>query len=88
MLAHTIIVLGGLVVLQDHTNHVCGVGATVYRREHARGVLVRRLIVKTVGNDPREACQKAHRSPACAWRRLGAIQGVTQLGAWPLRGIP
>jgi hypothetical protein len=24
---------GGLVVLRDHTNHVCGVAATVYRRE-------------------------------------------------------
>ena len=25
--------IGGLVVLRDHTNHVCGVAATVYRRE-------------------------------------------------------
>jgi hypothetical protein len=25
--------LAGLVVLRDHTNRVCGVGATVYRRE-------------------------------------------------------
>ena len=25
--------IGGLVVLQDHTNHVCGVATTVYRRE-------------------------------------------------------
>ena len=26
--------LAGLVVLQDHTKHVCVVAATVYRREH------------------------------------------------------
>ena len=25
--------IGGLVVLRDHTNRVCGVAATVYRRE-------------------------------------------------------
>jgi hypothetical protein len=24
----------GLVVLRDHTNHACGVAATMYRREH------------------------------------------------------
>ena len=30
---HHCCTLEGLVVLQDHTNHVCGVAATVYRRE-------------------------------------------------------
>ena len=33
MLAHIIVILGGLLVLRDHTNCVCGVAATVYRRE-------------------------------------------------------
>ena len=34
MLAHTIVVhQRGLVVLRDHTNRVCGVAITMYRRE-------------------------------------------------------
>ena len=31
--AHHCCTLEGLVVLRDHTNRVCGVAATVYRRE-------------------------------------------------------
>ena len=33
MPAHIIVILGGLLVLRDHTNCVCGVAATVYWRE-------------------------------------------------------
>ena len=33
MLAHHCCTLEGLVVLRDHTNRVCGVATTVYRRE-------------------------------------------------------
>ena len=31
--AHHCCTSEGLVVLRDHTNHVCGVAATIYRRE-------------------------------------------------------
>ena len=36
--------------MRDHTNRVCGVAATVYRREQGRGVSARSLIVKTAGS--------------------------------------
>ena len=78
----------GLVVLRDHTNRACGVAATVYRGNKARGVSAGSLIVKTAGNGPGEACRKAHRRPTCEWGRPGAIHGVTRPGAWPLQGIP
>ena len=38
----------GLVVLRYHTNRVCGVAATMYGGNKARGVSARSLIVKTV----------------------------------------
>ena len=37
----------GLVVLRDHTNCVCGVATTMYRRE--QGILAGSLIVETTG---------------------------------------
>ena len=40
----------GLVVLRDHTNRVCGVAATVYRREQGP----RRLVQKLDSEDGRE----------------------------------
>jgi hypothetical protein len=33
----------GLVVLQDHTNHVCGMAATVYRREQGSRQFAQKL---------------------------------------------
>ena len=78
----------GLVFLRDHTNRDCGVAATVYGGNKARGGSAGSLIVKTVGSGLGEACRKAHRRPTCAWGRPGAIHGVTRPGAWPLRGIP
>ena len=62
----------GLVVLRDHTNRVCGVASTMYRREQG----------------PRCFGRKAHQRPTCAWGRPGAIHRVARPGAWPLRGIP
>ena len=38
-----------LVVLRDHTNHVCGVVGTCTEGNKARGVLAGSLIVKTAG---------------------------------------
>jgi hypothetical protein len=43
VLVRTIVVLGGLVVLRDHTNHVCGVATTVYRREQGSRRFGRKL---------------------------------------------
>jgi hypothetical protein len=80
--------LVGLVVLQDHTNQACDVGATVYRREQGPWWFSRKLDSEDGGSSPGEACWKAHRRPTRAWGRTGAIHGVTQPGAWPLRGIP
>ena len=78
----------GLVVLRDHTNRVCGVAATVYQGNKARGGSAGSLIVKTVGSIRERLVRKAHRRPTCAWGRPEAIHGVTRSGAWPLRGIP
>ena len=39
-----------LVVLRDHTNHVCGVAVTVYRRKQGPHILAESLIVKTAGS--------------------------------------
>ena len=52
------------------------------------GVLAGTLIVKTAESGLGEACRKAHRRPTYAWGRPGAIHRVSQLGAWPLQGIP
>lgn len=78
----------GLVVLRDHTNRVCGVAATVYRREQGPRRFGRKLDSEDGGEHPGEACRKARRRPTCAWGRPEAIHGVTRPGAWPLRGIP
>jgi hypothetical protein len=78
----------GLVVLQDHTNRACDVAATVYRRQQGPWRFGRKIDSEDSGSGPGEACWKAHRRPTCAWGRTGAIHRVTQLGAWPLRGIP
>ena len=78
----------GLVVLRDHTNRVCGVAATVYRREQGPWRFGQKLNSEDGGEHPREACWKAYRRTTCVWGRLEAIHGVTRSGAWPLRGIP
>ena len=86
--AHYCYTSEGLVVLQDHTNQVCGVAATVYRREQGPQHFGRKLDTEDGGDHPGEACQKARRRPTCAWGRPEAIHGVTQPRVWPLRGIP
>ena len=78
----------GLVVLRNYTNRVCGVAATVYRREQGPRRFGWKLDSEDGGEHPGEACRKARRRPTCAWGRPKAIHGVTRLGAWPLRGIP
>ena len=78
----------GLVVLRDHINRVCGVVATVYRREQGPRRFSRKLDSEDGGEHPREACRKARQRPTCAWGRPEAIHEVTLSRAWPLRGIP
>ena len=78
----------GLVVLRDHTNRICGVAATVYRREQGPWRFGRKLDSEDGGEHPGEACWKARRRPTSVWGRPEAIHGVTRPGAWPLRGIP
>ena len=73
---------------EDHTNRVCGVAATVYRREQGPRRFSWKLDSEDSGEHSGEACRKARRTPTCAWGRPEAIHGVTWLGAWPLRGIP
>ena len=78
----------GLVVLRDHTNRICGVATTMYRREQGPWHFGQKLDSEDGGRSgPGEACQKAHQRPTYAWVRPRAIHGVTRL-AWPLRGIP
>jgi hypothetical protein len=48
----------GLVVLQDHTNRVCGVGATVYRREQGLWWFGRKLDSEDGGERSRRGLPK------------------------------
>ena len=84
---HHCYTLEGIVVLRDHTNHIYGVAATVYRREQGPWRFGQKLDSEDGGEHPGEACRKARWRPTCAWERPEAIHGVTRLGAWPLRGI-
>ena len=86
--AHHYCTSEGLEVLRDHTNRVCGVSATVYQREQDPRHFGQKLDSEDGGEPPEEACQKARRRPTCMWERPEAIYGVTQLGAWSLRGAP
>ena len=79
--------IGWLVVLRDNTNRVCGVAATVYRREQGPWRFGQKLDSEDDGEHPGEACRKAHRRSTCAWGRPEAIHRVTRPRAWPLRGI-
>ena len=89
MLASAIVVhRRGFEVLRDHTNRVCGVTATVYRREQGPRRFSQKLDSEDGGEHPGEACRKTRQRPTCAWGRPEAIHGVTRPGAWPLRGIP
>ena len=85
--AHHCCTSEGLVVLRDHTNHVCGVAATVYRREQGLRHFDWKLDSEDSGEHPGEAYRKARWRPTCVWGRPKAIHRVTRPGAWPLRGI-
>ena len=85
--AHHCCISEGLVVLRDHTNRVCGVATTIYRREQGPWHFSRKLDSEDGREHLGEACWKAHRRPTCAWGRPNAIHRVTRSGAWPLRGV-
>jgi hypothetical protein len=78
----------GLVVLRDHTNRVCGVAASVYRREQGP----RRFGRKLDSKDGRERSGRGlpEGTPETHFMvgRPRAIHRVTRPGAWTLRGIP
>ena len=88
MLAHHCCTSEGLVVLRDHTNRVCGVAATMYRKEQGPRRFGRKLDSEDGGEHPGEACWKARQRPTCMWGRPEAIHRVIRSGAWPLQGIP
>jgi hypothetical protein len=69
-------------VLRDHTNHDCGVTATVYRRP---AVFRRKLDSEECGECLRGGQKQ---STTCVWRRPMTLYQVTQPGAWPLCGLP
>ena len=66
--------IGGLVVLRDHTNRVCGVAATVYRREQ----------------DPRRFGRKLDSEDGGERSRRGLLKGTseTRLRMGKARGYP
>ena len=85
--AHHCCTSEGLVVLRDHTNRVCGVAATMYRRKQGPRRFGQNLDSQDGGEHPGEACRKARRRPSCTWGRPEAIHGVIRPGTWPLGGI-
>ena len=83
----------GLVVLRDHTNRVCGVAATVYRREQGPWHFDRKLDSEDGGEHLGEACWKARRRPTCAWKKARGYPrsyptGSLALARDSLRGAP
>ena len=74
----------GLVVLRDHTNRVCGVAATVYRREQGPWRFDQKLDSKDSEEDLGRGLPEAHQRSTYVWVRPGAIYGVTLSRAWPL----
>ena len=62
--------------MRDHTNRVCDVAVTVYRREQGPWRFGRKLDSEDGGKHLGEACRKARRRPTCAWGRLEVIHGT------------
>ena len=86
--AHHCCTSEGLVVLRDHTNHICGVAATVYRREQGPRRFGRKLNSEDGGERSGRGLSEGTPETTCAWGRPRAIHRVTRPGAWTLRGIP
>ena len=77
----------GLEVLQDHTNRVCGVAATMYRREQGPWRFGRKLDSEDGGEHPREACRKACRRPTCVWEGLRLSTELLDREVGPCEGL-
>jgi hypothetical protein len=82
--AHHYCISEGLVVLRDHTNRICGVAATVYRREQSPWRFGRKLDRKTKGSNSGETISETH---LCVGK-VRDIHGVTWPGPWPLWRLP
>jgi hypothetical protein len=78
----------GLVVLRDHTNRVCRVATSVYRREQGPWQFGRKLDGKNSGERSGRGLLEGTPKTHFAVGRPRAIYGVTRPGAWTLRGIP
>jgi len=73
----------GLVVLQNHTNRVCGVAATMYRRGRGPRWFGQKLDCE----DSEKRSGRGHlRDPLACREGPGAIRRVTRSGFRPLRG--
>ena len=81
-------ILEGLVVLRDHTNYVCGVAATVYRREQGPWRFGRKLDSEDSGERSRRGLLEGTPETHLHVGKARAIHVVTRPGGWPLRGIP
>jgi hypothetical protein len=72
-------------VLRDHTNCVCGVAATMYRRE--RGL--RRFNRKLDSEDDREHPREAKRGAPLAYGEgIWLSMELTSRGTWPCHWLP
>ena len=78
--------------MQDHTNCICGVTATVYGGNKARNILAGSLIVKTVGSirerltgrhveDPLARGEGSRLSTELPDRELGPCEGFLERGS-------
>ena len=86
--AHHCCTSEGLVVLRDHTNRVCSVAATVYRREQGPRRFGQRLDSEDGGERSGRGLPEGTLETHLRVDKARAIHGVTRQRAWPLRGIP
>jgi hypothetical protein len=78
----------GLVVLRDHTNHVCGVTATVYQRKQGPRHFGWKLDSEDGGDQFGRGLSEGTSENHLRVEKARAIHEVTRQGAWPLRGAP
>jgi hypothetical protein len=72
-------------VLQDHTNHVCGVAATLYRWEQGLRYFSKKLDSEDNREHPRESKSGA---PLTRGEDLWLSTKLPIQGAWPLHELP
>ena len=78
---HHCCTLEGLIVLRDHTNRICGVAATVYRREQGLQRFGQKL-------DSEDGAERSGRGLPKGTLETHLHVGKARVGPWPLGGIP